>query len=110
MYNCFAKAEQDYEKYSKMFPELFWQPYQNGQEMLDELCAVENGVLCNSEKLPNITAICEGETSRLIPERNYRKSSLSQLCGDVDRKKICNDAAFQPQVCPSGSAVAQSLC
>jgi hypothetical protein len=97
--------------------------------MLDELCAVENGILCTSTGEPNMEAICYSTsstgtagtnaagttknttTASLVPERIHRKSSLMQICYDTDRERICEkDATLKAKVCPTGNAISKNLC
>jgi hypothetical protein len=99
-----------YGQFCTDYPELCYQPYTTGAEMISEMCAAGNDTvqLCNAAGELDFSAVCSN--TDMWPERVNRKTSFSQLCYDFDYQKACSDPQFKDAVCPSGIGLGGSLC
>ena len=109
IYDCFADQSVEYGYFCKDFPDLCFKPYQNGKELIEDICKAGNATmpLCENSQ-PNMRAVCEN--FHMLGDRVNRKSSFSERCNNVDYEKACTDPQLKDKICQSGVGISESLC
>ena len=59
VYGCLARSQVD-NYYCQEFPELCMLKFKDGKELINEVCSIQNGILCTNG-LPSVNQICHND-------------------------------------------------